>query len=124
MSKNDSDAGEIEYGKWAGDRAAGLPSVIDPFEVFCAEQFLKDHNLSDDEILSGIVGKSQDGGCDAFYFMLGGKVVREDTPISDQKGLTAHLVFMQAKRGAGFSPLQVDRLDALTDDLLDIPRQP
>jgi hypothetical protein len=124
MSKNDIDAVHTEYAGWKKARAGGLPPDIDPFEVFCAEQFLKDHNLSDEEILSGIVGGTLDGGCDAFFYLLGGKLVRDDSPIPEQHGLTAHLIFMQAKLGEGFSPLQVDRLEALTDDILDIPKQP
>jgi hypothetical protein len=125
MSKNDVDSVWIEFNNWKKDRADGLPSGIDPFEFFCAEQFLKDYNLSDDDILSGLVGKSLDGGCDAFYFLLAGKCVRHDSPPPpEQAGLTAHLIFMQAKETDGFSPLQVDRLEGLTDDVLDIQKKP
>jgi len=124
MSQNDVDSVKAEYDTWCSERASGLPQQIDPFEVFCAEQFLKDYNLSDDDILSGIVGRSLDGGTDAFFYLVGGKCMRDNSPIPDQPGLGLHLIFMQAKQNAGFSPLQVDQFHALTDDLLDISKPP
>jgi hypothetical protein len=124
MSKNDVNAVQIEYENWLKDRGDGLPASVNAFEFFCAENFLKDFNLSDDDIMSGIVGASLDGGCDALFFLLGGKCVRDDSPLPEQRGLTAHLIFLQAKEGGGFSPLQVDRFEALTDDILDLSRGP
>ena len=126
MAKQDVDAVGIEFKQWQADRGAEIPSLfnVDAFELFAAETVLKDYNLSDQDLLAGVVGASKDGGCDAFFFLVGGKYVRDDTQIPDQRGLTAHLIFMQAKSAAGFSPLQVDRFDALTDDILDLPREP
>lgn len=123
MSKNDVDAVQIEYRDWLKERSEGLPADVNRFEFFCAEKFLKDFNLSDEEVMSGIVGGSLDGGCDALFFLVGGKCVRDDSPIPEQRDLTANLILLQAKEGAGFSALQVDRFEALTDDLLDLPRQ-
>ena len=58
MSQIDVDTVRTEFETWKSERAVGLPGGIGPFEVFCAGQLLKDHNLSDDEILYGSVGKS------------------------------------------------------------------
>jgi len=124
MSKNDVTALKLEYNKWLEVRADGLADDLDPFEFFCAEHFLKDFNLSDQDIAAGIVGKSLDGGCDGFFFLIGGRFIDEDTPIPEQRGMTVNLIFLQAKQGDGFSHLSVDRFDALTDDILDIPRPP
>jgi hypothetical protein len=123
MSKTDVESVNHEYDKWVKERADDLPEDIDTFEAFCAETLLKDYNLSDIELLSGIVGRSRDGGCDAFFFFVGGRLVKDDDfLIPEQKGMTAQLIFMQAKRGDGFSCLQVDRLNVLTDDVLDTNR--
>lgn len=124
MSKNDVETVEIEFSSWKADRAHGLPVGIEPFEFFIAECLLKDHNFSDEEVLSGVVGSSNDGGCDALFFLVGGKLMQDDSPIPEHRALTVNLVFIQAKEREGFSPLQVDRLEALTDDLLDIERPP
>lgn len=47
------------------------------FEYFAAEQLLKDENLDEDEINSGLVGDSYDNGIDGFYIFLDGELVRE-----------------------------------------------
>lgn len=123
MSKNDIAALEAEYNHWLAERAPGLTKV-DPFEFFCADQLLKDFRLSDEDILSGIVGKSNDGGTDSLFFLVGQKLVQDDTDVPDQRGLTVNLIFIQSKGGDGFSPLGVDRFQVLTDDILDLQRQP
>jgi AIPR protein len=124
LAKQDIDAVESEYKKWLADRAADLDPEIDPFEFFAAEQFLKDFNLSDQDIATGVVGRSLDGGCDAMFFLLGGKFFNQDRPIPQERHVTVQLIFIQAKRHDGFSYKAVDAFEALTDDLLDIFRPP
>ena len=45
------------------------------FELFTVEQVLKDSDLSYDEIESGLVGDSGDGGIDGIY-LLGASVIK------------------------------------------------
>ena len=45
------------------------------FELFTAEQVLKDFDLSYDEIESGLVGDGGDGGIDAIYLLVNGDLV-------------------------------------------------
>lgn len=47
------------------------------FEYFAAEQLLKDENLDEDEINSGLIGDSYDNGIDGFYIFLDGELIRE-----------------------------------------------
>ena len=64
LSQNDVLGLNSEYERWIG-RTSGLsfPRGVTAFDVFCAEQFLKPHVLlSDRDVLSGLVGKSDDGG--------------------------------------------------------------
>lgn len=63
----------------------GIPNHINLFEALCAENLRKDYNLSDEEILSGVVGGGHDGGCDGLYFLVGGKY-RDDSPIPNHHG--------------------------------------
>jgi hypothetical protein len=96
---------------------------VTPFDAFCAEQFLKPHVLlSDQDILSGLVGKSDDGGLDGFYFILNGALVDDSTEIPAQQGQSVHLVLLQTKEGQGFSPTAIDKFDTFTDDLLDLTK--
>jgi len=48
------------------------------FEIYVAEQALKDFDLSDDEIESGLVGNGGDGGIDAIYTFANGELVQDD----------------------------------------------
>src|SRR5436305_13180686 len=68
------------------------------FEVFAAEQILKDFDLSYDELESGIVGDGGDGGVDSLYLFLNGELVQDDTDISSvRKNIAIDLVIIQAK---------------------------
>src|SRR5712692_6632011 len=124
MSDNDILALNTEYSNWLSQRAEGLTEFdpeIAPFEFFCAEQFLKSHILlSDHDILSGIVGKSDDGGVDSFYFIVDGQLVKDDTTLPSQPRQVVHLVLIQSKENKGFAPTSVDKFDTFTDDLLDL----
>jgi hypothetical protein len=126
LSQNDVLGLNAEYERWL-TRTQGLsfPRGVTQFDVFCAEQFLKSHVLfSDQDVLSGLVGKSDDGGIDGFYFILNGILVNENTDISQQQNQTVHLVLLQTKEGQGFSPTSVDKFDTFTDDLLDLTKTP
>jgi len=57
----------------------------DYFEIFTAEQILKDFDLSYDEIASGIVGGGNDGGIDGLYLLVNGDLIQEDTDVSELK---------------------------------------
>jgi len=104
-------------------RAELAPELSEPafFEVFVAEQVLKDYDLSYDELQAGSVGGGGDGGIDGIYIFVNGDLVQEDTDISGlKKDVTIELVIIQAKTSAGFGEPAVDRLIAVTEDLLDL----
>ena len=50
---------------------AGLPES-EYFEIFSAEQVLKDDDLSYDELESGIIDGGGDGGIDSIYLFVNG----------------------------------------------------
>ena len=91
------------------------------FELFTAEQILKDFDPSDDDIESGIVGGSGDGGIDSLYLFLNGTLVREDTDSSFfKKDLVIDLVFIQSKTSPSFSEDTINKFSASSRDLLDL----
>lgn len=47
------------------------------FEYFATEQLLKDENLDEDEINSGLIGDSNDNGIDGFYIFLDGELINQ-----------------------------------------------
>ena len=93
------------------------------FEIFTAEQILKDYDLSYDDIESGIVGDGGDGGVDSLYVFLNGELVQDDTDTSTiRKNVSVDLVIIQAKTSVGFTETSIDRLKAFTEDLLDLSK--
>ena len=75
------------------------------FEFFAASQVLKNFDLSDDELMSGIVGGAHDGGCDGIYVFLNTDLLTPDQVpnISASRGSILNLSIVQAKNTTGFS---------------------
>lgn len=94
-------------------------SEADYFEKFCAEQILKDFNLSDEEIESGIVDGEHDGGADAIYGFVNGELISEDFDYkSFKKDVYIELYVIQSKSSGGFSEIPLTKLISLTNHLL------
>ena len=93
------------------------------FEFFTAEQALKDFDLSYDELDSGLVGKSGDGGIDGMYVLVNGDLVQEDdyTPTA-RSDARLDVILLQAKRRQGFQETPVERFITSSDDLLDLSK--
>ncbi|MBI5861835.1 MAG: AIPR family protein [Rugosibacter sp.] len=91
------------------------------FEIFVAEQVLKDYDLGYDEIESGIVGGGNDGGIDSMYVLVNGELAQEDFDISTlKKGVVIETVIIQAKFTDGFGENAVEKLTAATEDLFNL----
>lgn len=100
---------------------AAAPSEF--FELFTAEQVLKDHDLSYDEIDSGLVGAGGDGGIDAIYVLVNGELVQEEPDYSHlKKNITLDLIIVQAKTTAGFQETPVERFLTVSEDILDLSK--
>jgi AIPR protein len=117
MSQWDIKGLETNFEGFRKDRYPTL-SVADAFERFAIRQILKDADLSDDEIESGIFAGGDDGGVDGMYFFVNRILVQDETDLPDE-ALTAELVIIQAKYEAGFSETAVTKLEAFCHDLLD-----
>ncbi len=57
-------------------------SDADYFELFTAEQVLKDYDLSYDETQDGVVGDGGDGGIDSIHVFINGVLLHEDTDLA------------------------------------------
>jgi len=98
-----------------------IPEVSeqDYFEVFCAEQILKDFDLSYEEIQAGIVDGEHDGGVDSVYAFVNGELIYEDfdtAPFKRDVRIELHVI--QSKTSGGFSEVPVNKLISLTRHLL------
>ena len=91
------------------------------FEFFTAEQILKDYDLSNDEIESGLVGDGGDGGIDAIYLLVNGDLVQEDSDYSHLKrDIAIDLIVLQSKMHSGFQETPVERFLTVSNDLFDL----
>ena len=100
------------------DRAPDLPEQ-DYFELFCAEQILKNFQLSYDDLQNGIVDGEHDGGIDSAYAFVNGELVYEDLDCEKFKGnVDIELHLIQSKTSGGFSEATVNRLISSTRHLL------
>ena len=93
------------------------------FELFVAEQVLKDYDLGYNEIESGIVGGANDGGIDSMYVLVNGELAQEDFDFSTlKKGVVIDMVVIQAKLTDGFSETVIEKLTTATEDLFNLAK--
>jgi hypothetical protein len=97
-------------------------SKADFFEQFCAEQILKDYDLSIEDIQRGIVDGEHDGGADSVYAFVNGELIPEDnfdlTPFKKDVSIELHII--QSKSADGFNEGTIDKLISLASALLKI----
>jgi hypothetical protein len=92
------------------------------FEIFTVENALKGFELVDEQIESGIVDGSNDGGIDSIYTFINGELLRFDTDIAafNKRNIKIELFIIQSKTSAGFSGEAIEKLVTVTNDLLDL----
>lgn len=106
-------------------RAARAPSLSASsyFELFVTEQVLKDYDLSDEELESGLVGDGGDGGIDSIYVIVNGELVRDDFDATHiKREPVLELIVVQCKLGPGFAETPVERFLTVSDDILDLAK--
>ncbi len=124
MGGNEQLALDANFSNWKNKRALELSKEINQFEYYCLENYLRDWVDTDEELKSGMVNGSKDGGVDGMYFFVNRELVSDSTqPIDPATVLKTALLLFQIKEGDGFSPVAVDKLDFFTDDLLDLSRR-
>ena len=82
---------------------------------------MKDDDLSDDEIESGILGGGDDGGIDGMFFFVNRGLIQDETDLPEE-AISARLVVVQAKYENGFSETAITKIEAFARDLLDYSR--
>lgn len=117
MSQWDIRGLETNFEGFRKDRYPALPPS-EAFERFSVRQILKDADLSDDEIESGIIAGGDDGGVDAMYFFVNRILIQDEQDLPDE-AMSAELIITQAKLEAGFSETSIQKLESFAHDLLD-----
>ena len=97
------------------------------FNWFVADQVLKIHDPSTDDIKAGLVDGPDDGGVDGFYILAGNAFISEDPDFTESKrflpnGLTIDVIIFQAKLEESFRERPLDLLLNTVPRLLDLKR--
>jgi hypothetical protein len=103
------------------------------FEVFAAENILRDERVDPDEIQSGLCGTTTsakdgaDGGIDAFYLFVNGKLIRDPDEASTftssiRKNILVNIVIVQASTEEGFALPRLTRLSDTIEDIFSLDR--
>lgn len=93
------------------------------FEVFSAEQALKDEDLSYDELVNGVIDGGGDGGIDSIYLFINDMLYDDDLDINSfKRSVTLRLVMIQSKTSSGFSETGIEKLISSARDLFDLSK--
>lgn len=106
-------------------RKSRFPSASksDFFEIYVAEQVLKDFDLSDDEVESGLVGNGGDGGIDGIYTFANGELVQEDFDYEPlKKNVLIEVVIIQSKTSESFGEDSMNKFIAVTGNMFNLAR--
>lgn len=101
----------------------GIPSSDqgEVFEFFSAEQVLKDFDLKEDEILSGIVDGKDDGGIDSFYIFVNGMLLTDLASFSwPRKSCEIALYIITSKHHETFEQGVLNNQYATVSELFDL----
>ena len=113
------------------------PTMADDefFELFCAQSLSLNERLEEQEITFGLIGgddKSQggstDGGIDAVYVLVNGKLVRspedgEKERSSYKQNVEINVVLIQASREEGFKLQRLLRIKQAIENIFSLDRQ-
>ena len=94
------------------------------FELFTAEEILKEYDLSYDDILDGNTGAGRDGGIDGIYFFINEELIQEDTDFSkfpNKSKFEAHVI--QSKNSKSFSEGVIDKFILTSEDIFDLEKK-
>ncbi|MCL4733208.1 hypothetical protein KJZ71_05420 [Patescibacteria group bacterium] len=93
------------------------------FEMFVAEQALKEHDLAYDELEAGLIGGGGDGGIDSMYVLVNGEMAQEDVDLAPlKKSVLIEVVIIQAKLTDSFKESVIDKMTAVSEDIFDLLR--
>lgn len=100
---------------------ASSTSQSEFFELFVAEQTLKDHDLGYDELEAGIVDGPQDGGIDGMYVLVNGEMALDDFDFAPlKKNVFIETVLIQAKTSEGFGEGAIEKMTATAEDIFNL----
>lgn len=97
------------------------PSEV--FELFSAEQILKDNNLAFTEIEEGIIDGSLDGGIDSFYIFADGEIIDNIDHLENaRRNIKIEIWVIQSKTSLSFEANAIDKLIVTVDQIFNFSK--
>ncbi|WP_148208497.1 AIPR family protein [Solidesulfovibrio magneticus] len=94
------------------------------FEIFSAEQVLKDDDLSYEELSAGVVDGGGDGGIDSLFFFVNNVPFYDEMDVGVLKrGARLRLVLIQSKSSEGFTEVAIEKLISSARDFFDLNKK-
>ncbi|MVO99915.1 AIPR family protein [Paenibacillus lutrae] len=88
------------------------------FEIFTADQILKENNLSFEEIEEGIVDGGLDGGIDSFYLFTDGELIEDiDDLEAIRRNVKVEIWIIQSKTTRSFEATPIDKIIVTVDQI-------
>ena len=99
-----------------------VSTIEDFFEFFSAKIVLKSYTLSDEEIMQGIKGAGNDGGCDAIYIFCNGLLVKEDFLENREipSDSLLEMIIIQSKTSTSFNEDVIMKWKTVSINLFDL----
>lgn len=100
-------------------------SEAEIFEVFCANNILKNYDLTYEQVSDGIVDGPKDGGIDGLYCFINRMLICDDTDFNIFKSpVQIDVIIIQSKHQDSFKEAAVDKLSASLPMLFDLNQTP
>ncbi|MFE0554768.1 AIPR family protein [Paenibacillus sp. NPDC058910] len=88
------------------------------FELFTADQILKENNMSLEEIEEGIVDGGLDGGIDSFYIFIDGQIIDDIDAIENiRRNVKVEIWIIQSKTTQSFEATPLDKIIVTIDQI-------
>lgn len=98
-------------------------SVPEHQTFFVAASYLRDYNMSHQDLLTGVVDGTHDCGLDGVYVFANGVYLKDDVPLRALgRNVQLDLVLLQVKDTSGFKEDAINTLQAALPKLLDFER--
>lgn len=99
-------------------------SIESFFEFFSAKTVLKQYTLSDEEIMQGIKGSGNDGGCDSIYIFCNNILVKEDFLENREVPMDSilEMIIIQSKTGTSFNEDVIMKWKAISKNLFNFKK--
>lgn len=96
-------------------------NIGETFENFAIEQILKEYDLSEEELYSGIVDGGNDGGIDGIFYFINSRLVYDiDKTDFPKTGVNFSVYIITCKHESSFKMVPINNMSTTLDEFFDL----